>query len=47
MGDPILKFFESEHLPYELRSSQNCASLAYIMHDELTDCAEKSAGMTG
>ncbi len=43
---PIMKHFEFEHLPEDLKKvSQHFFSLAFKMDKELPDCAEKSAGM--
>ncbi len=43
---PILKFFEYEHLPDNLKwISQECAKLALEMSDKLPVNAELSAGL--
>lgn len=42
----MMRWFEAEHLPQELRSvSLGCAELAVTMDGELPESAEKTAGL--
>ena len=44
--NPIMKFFDTEHLPEELQPiSGRVGVLAAKMDQQLPDCAEKSAGL--
>jgi hypothetical protein len=44
--NPIMKFFEYEHLPAHLRDvSAEICEVARRMDAALPDCAEKSAGL--
>ncbi len=46
MPNPIMKFFEYEHLPPALQEvSKPIGELARQMDTALPDCAEKSAGL--
>ena len=46
MQNPIMKYFDYEHLPTNLRNiSREVAILARQMEHNLPDCAEKSAGL--
>lgn len=46
MPSPIMKFFEYEHLPPELRQiSAPLCRVAKLMEGELPDGPEKSAGL--
>jgi len=46
MASPILKFFQYEHLPENLRAvSATICDLARDLDSNLPDCAEKSAGL--
>jgi hypothetical protein len=46
MNNPIMKYFEYEHLPEKLqKTSKPLCELARKMDEELPDCAEKSAGL--
>lgn len=44
--NPIMQFFEYEHLPEEMRSvSKEICDIAEALHAQLPDSAEKSAGL--
>ena len=46
MQNPIMKYFDYEHLPTNLRNvSREVCILARQMERNLPDCAEKSAGL--
>lgn len=46
MSAPILRYFQSEHLPAQLQLvSKQCGQLALEMDQLLPDSAEKSAGL--
>ena len=46
MPHPILRHFEHEHLPEDLRAvSAPIGELAHELDQALPDCAEKSAGL--
>lgn len=46
MDHELMRWFEAEHLPEELRSvSLGCAELACTIEAELPSCAEKTAGL--
>ena len=46
MTDPILKYFQYDHLPRELQDvSKSVCILAEEMNDRLPDGPEKSAGL--
>lgn len=46
MPNPIMKYFEYQHLPQHLQAvSKPIGELAQLMDDTLPDCAEKSAGL--
>lgn len=46
MSAPILKYFDTAHLPADLRTvSEPIHALAHDMDANLPDCAEKTAGL--
>jgi hypothetical protein len=46
MAAPIMRYFETDHLPDNLRPvSEKCADLALLMDQLLLDSPEKSAGL--
>ena len=46
MSNPIMKYFEYEHLPFHLQEvSRPIGVLARAMDADLPDCAEKTAGL--
>jgi len=46
MNNPILKFFQYDHLPRELQDvSKSVCILAEDMNEQLPDSAEKTAGL--
>lgn len=46
MPSPIMKYFGFSHLPENLQSvSKPIGELAQTMDNDLSDCAEKSAGL--
>ena len=45
-GNPIMAYFTYAHLPVDLQAiSKDICDTAVIMHAELPDSAEKSAGL--
>ncbi len=46
MEDPILKYFDYKHLPTKLQEvSKPFNELAHMIHDNMADSAEKTAGL--